>query len=114
MTAIPLPIADSEPAGGLAVREADFSDWLRHAGPGDGIEYHRGVLAWDRQPGRSPLPADLRDELIGIANLALALVEEGRLLLVQRRHGAGDYSYLAIMSRRRPRSMSRHVSKSGS
>jgi hypothetical protein len=39
-------------------------------------------------------------ELAAIADRAFALAEEGRLLLVQKRQGPGDYSYLAIMPKR--------------
>jgi hypothetical protein len=50
-------------------------------------------------PGRSSLSdADCR-RLSGVARRALIFSEEGQAHLVQRRHGDGDYSYLAIKAR---------------
>jgi DNA-binding Lrp family transcriptional regulator len=43
-----------------------------------------------------------RRELSAIANRALALAEQGRLCLVQKRHGDCDYSYIATIARRPP------------
>src|SRR5512134_1462441 len=90
----------------LKLSEEDLCDWLGTAFPGDTIEYHRGHLAVDQAPGRSSLSdADCR-RLCRVARRALIFAEEGRAHLVQRRHGNGDYSYLAIKARtpaRRPR-----------
>ncbi len=84
----------------LSLREEDFCRWIGEADPGDRIEYHRGLLAADRVRGLSLLANADRRELGAIADRALALAEEGRLLLVQKRQGPGDYSYLAIMPKR--------------
>lgn len=82
----------------LKLSEEDLCDWLGTAFPGDTIEYHRGHLAVDQVP-RSPLSdADCR-QLSRVARRALIFAEEGRAHLVQRRHGDGDYSYLAIKAR---------------
>ena len=83
----------------LRLSEEDLCDWLGTAFPGDTIEYHRGHLAVDQAPGLSPLSdADCR-RLSRVARRALIFAEEGRAHLVQRRHGDGDYSYLAIKAR---------------
>ena len=84
----------------LSLREEDFCRRIGEADPGDRIEYHRGLLAADRARGLSSLANADRRELGAIADRTLALAEEGRLLLVQKRHGPDDYSYLAIMSKR--------------
>ena len=84
----------------LSLREEDFCGWIGQADPGDRLEYHRGLLAVDRRENLSLLGNADRLELCAIADRALALADEGRLLLVQKRHGPGDYSYLAIMSKR--------------
>ena len=80
----------------MLLREENFCGWIGRADPGDRLEYHRGLLAADRANGLSSSENANRRELSAIAARALALAEEGRLLLVQKRHGPGDYSYLAI------------------
>jgi len=55
--------------------------WLHQSNPGDICRYHRGELACSRS-------------MLGAA--ALRLAERGLVELVQKRHGAGDTSYLAI------------------
>jgi hypothetical protein len=83
----------------LTLSEEDICDWLGTAFPGDRIEYHRGHLAVDQAHGLSSLrDADCR-RLSRVARRALIFAEEGRAHLVQRRHGDGDYSYLAIKAR---------------
>ena len=67
---------------------AAFADWLAAAKPGARVEYHRGLLAWDRE-GMAGLPLDL------LADAALAASDAGLVHLVQRRHGEGSYSYEA-------------------
>lgn len=59
----------------------DLDCWMAVSAPGEACRYHRGELACSRS-------------LLGAA--ALRLAERGLVELVQRRHGAGDYSYLAI------------------
>lgn len=66
---------------------AALDRWIDSAAPGDAAEYHRGYLARDIAEG----PALLR-----LAEAAYAGWRAGRVHLVQRRHGPGDYSYLAI------------------
>jgi hypothetical protein len=84
------------PACRLELSEEGFCTWLGTALPGDAIEYHRGHLAVDRDPVRSRLPETDRRRLSRLARRALIFAEERRAHLVQRRHGEGDYSYLAI------------------
>lgn len=105
VTVGPWPTAEV-PSRRVKLREEDLCDWLGMAFPGDTIEYHRGHLAVDQVPGLSPRSdADCR-RLSRLARRALIFAEEGWAHLVQRRHGDGDYSYLAIKARtpaRRPR-----------
>lgn len=88
------------PPRSLAIRANEFDAWLVNAKPGARIEYHRGFLPLDRDRGFSPFSERHRRELIDIAARAMALTEAGRVLLVQQRHGCGDYSYFAIKSKR--------------
>jgi hypothetical protein len=83
----------------LKLTEEDLCDWLGSAFPGDVIEYHRGHLAVDQVPALSPLSEGDCRRLSRLARRALIFAEEGRAHLVQRRHGDGDYSYLAIKAR---------------
>ena len=86
----------------LVIREKAFLKWLDEAQPGNRITYHVGHLATDRVQGLGPLSESACRELAAIADRALALAQEGRLLLVQKRHGLGDYSYFAITPKRQP------------
>jgi hypothetical protein len=94
--------APHEPARTLKITEEALCAWFGKATPDDSIEYHRGHLLIDRSRKAGPLCEKDRRELSGVANRALALAEEGRLHLVQKRHGDFDYSYLAIIARRPP------------
>lgn len=86
----------------LSLSEEDFCRWIGEADPGDRIEYHRGLLATDRIRASSLLTNTDRRELGAIADRARALAKQGRLLLVQMRHGPADFSYLALMPKRLP------------
>ena len=72
-----------------------FRAWLPRANLGEQIEYHRGLLSWDRSPA-SGLTKHGRRVLAGVADAALEAAEGGLVHLVQRRHGPFDFSYLAI------------------
>jgi len=89
----------ARPRRSLALPEADLGSWLESAEPGARIEYHRGHLVIDRTRGFSPFGERLRCELDAIADRALALADEGRLLLVQEHHGDCDFSYFAIKTK---------------
>jgi hypothetical protein len=86
----------------LRVTVAEMSAWVSSALAGERLEYFRGFLVIDRQPAGSRLGTRDRDELDRVADAAMALADAGRVHLVQRRHGNGDYSYLAVA--RSPRS----------
>jgi hypothetical protein len=72
-----------------------FWSWLARAEPGAALEYHRGLLIFDRSPG-SELSEDERRTVAKIADAALAAAAEGLVHLVQCRHGPFDFSYVAI------------------
>jgi hypothetical protein len=95
-------VALPEPARTLSITEEAFCSWLGKAVPGDRVEYHRGHLLIDRSRKLGPFSETDRRELSAIANRALALAEQGRLCLMQKRHGYCDYSYIAIIARRPP------------
>ena len=97
-----LALAMPEPARALSITEEAFCSWVGKAMPGDRIEYHRGHLLIDRSRTLGPFSETDRRELSAIANRALALAEQGRLCLAQKRHGDCDYSYIAIIGRRPP------------
>lgn len=81
-----------------------FVDWLVEAKPGDTIVYHRGFLPLDtHQPARRMADPD-RLELARLAEHALLAASRGLVFLLQRRHGAEDYSYLAVARSRSARS----------
>jgi hypothetical protein len=76
--------------------EMDLCGWISQAMPGDVLEYYRGFLAMDTFSHGSRLSARDRVELVRLARRALLASERELIHLVQRRHAADDYSYLAI------------------
>lgn len=82
----------------LAVTLAELETWLRIAMPGDQLEYHRGFLALDRVIG-SRMSADEREQVDGVAARLMDLAEIGQVRLLQRRHGACDYTYIVVAAR---------------
>jgi hypothetical protein len=88
----------------LVLREHTFVRWLGEARPGDRIRYHAGHLATDRVDRLSQLSEARCRELAAIADRAFTLAEQGLLLLIQRRHGPGQYSYFAVKAKRSPAS----------
>jgi hypothetical protein len=81
---------------GVPLSAAALSAWVARARPGERVEYHRGLLAIDRTKGTSALKDAERRKLVAVADHTLALSNEGRLHLIQERHGDGDYSYWAV------------------
>ena len=94
--------APHHPRPMLILREKAFLHWLGKARPGSRITYHVGHLATDRVQGLGPLAGSACRELAAIADRAIALAQQERLLLVQKRHGSGDYSYFAVMPKHQP------------
>lgn len=82
--------------------EINLCGWIGQAPPGAILEYHRGHLAHDVSPQNKKRGEDERAELLRIARRAWWASEKGLVHLVQRRHGADDYSYLVI-ARPKPR-----------
>lgn len=80
----------------LLVTESELRAWLAGAVPGDRLDYHRGVLAADRLPLGSRLPDGHREQLNRVADLVFGLAAAGRIHLLQRRNGTGDYSYILV------------------
>jgi hypothetical protein len=85
----------------LAIRAGAFDKWLGQAAAGERIEYHRGALTIDREPRISTLAERKRQELVRIADRAMALAGEGRVFLLQERRGKDDFSYMAVMAKRK-------------
>lgn len=73
------------------ITAAKFSSWLAYAVPGDRCVYHRGSLVADRRGG----------EIGAVASLAYVAQLGGAVLLTQRRHGEGDYDFIATRSTKR-------------
>jgi hypothetical protein len=81
---------------GVPLSLAAFSSWVARARPGEWLVYYRGLLAIDRAKGMSSLEAAERRKLAAVADHALALADQGKLHLLQERHGDRDYSYWAV------------------
>ena len=73
-----------------------FRSWIKKAKPGERLTYYRGFLARDRVQGTTSLEKAERRKLTAVADHASALAGQGRLHLLQERHGDSDYSYWAI------------------
>jgi hypothetical protein len=92
----------AEPPNRLPVDDIGLCTWFGQATIGQGLVYHRGLLARDRSPTASPLPRRDQAELSRIARRALALAEAGLARLIQRRLGPDDYEYQIIVGPRGP------------
>jgi len=90
------------PIFGLAVTEIELGQWLDSSEPGASLVYYRGYLAMDVQSER--LPRQHRIELDRVARRARSASNDGLVHLVQRKHGSGDYSYIATSSGQRVQS----------
>jgi len=101
MTALSAPSCPSS----ILIDENGLCDWLADAKPGDSLVYYRGHLGHDRMPSTKALPEVQRRDLCHAAARIRQAAEDGRVHLLQRRHGDNDFSYLAIKSapRRRQR-----------
>ena len=77
--------------------KTEFRAWLARAKPGEQIEYHLGLLTWDRSPASGLAEGDRR-ALGKTADAVFQAAEQGQVHLVQRRNGPFDFSYLAIRS----------------
>ena len=95
-------IIPNTPATARRITEINLCGWIGQASPGAMLEYHRGHLAHDVSPQNKKRGEDERAELLRIARRAWWASEKGLVHLVQRRHGADDYSYLVI-ARPKPR-----------
>ncbi len=81
----------------VAADEAMLCTWMRDADVGERLEYHRGFLARDVDTAKPQrLPEPMRLSLMRLAARARWGAENGVLHLVQHRHAANDYSYVAI------------------
>jgi len=76
--------------------DIDFCAWVAQALPGDILEYHRGVLAIDRDPKMSCLGADECKRIDHLADRVYAAFEQDLVVLVQERVGPYHYRYLAV------------------
>lgn len=76
---------------------AEFREWIKTAPQRATVEYFRGNLASipaDEKAQRSDSDARIRE----LAGAALSGCHDGTVFLVQKRHAAADYSYLAVRS----------------
>jgi hypothetical protein len=87
----------------LLVTPDDFCGWLAMAMPGSANVYYRGHLGRDRCRSTTALSERDRQGLIALARQAMSAAKDGRVHLVQRRHGDDEYSYLAVKSHQRLR-----------
>ena len=91
-----------------SITEVELCTWLGSALTGDKLTYHRGFLTNDCHPSTSQLPKHQRTELARVARRAWAANEMGLAVLVQRRHGPKDYTYI-IIARIKPRAPRSHI-----
>ena len=87
----------------LPMTPDDFCGWLAKAMPGDATVYYRGHLGRDRCRSTTTLSERDRQGLIALARQAMRAAEDGRVHLLQQRHGDGDYSYIAVKKSHRER-----------
>jgi hypothetical protein len=80
-----------------SIDSAAFTAWLLRAEPGERLTYWRGYLAVDASPLASQLSGEERLRLEGVSDLAWRMAQKGWVHLLQQRHGAGDFSYVAVL-----------------
>lgn len=97
------------PTARRRIDETDLCGWIGQAAPGEALEYYRGFLALDTFSQAQRLTERERAELVRVARRAWWASEQKLIHLVQRRHGADDYSYLAI-ARSKPKQASASLS----
>ncbi|MCW5713449.1 MAG: sigma-70 family RNA polymerase sigma factor [Bauldia sp.] len=83
--------------GQIPHEPAALSRWAATAEAGDLITYYRGRLAHDIAPDSIDPTPKIR-KLRSVASFLWSEHEAGRVLLVQRRLGIGDYIYVAVRS----------------
>ena len=97
------------PTARRQIDETDLCGWIGQAAPGEALEYYRGFLAMDTFSQAKRLADRERAQLARLARRAWWASEQKLIHLVQRRHGADDYSYLAI-ARPKPKQASASLS----
>jgi hypothetical protein len=85
-----------------AITEIELCAWLAQADPQHVLEYHRGFLALDRSRAGGRLREQDAIELSRVADRAWLAARLGLVLLLQRRNGPDDYSYLLVARPRSP------------
>ena len=91
---------DARAGVSLPMTPDDFCSWIGKAAPGERTVYYRGDLGRDRCRSTTSMSERDRQRLIALARQALIAAEDGRLHLLQRRHGVSDYSYIAVRARK--------------
>ncbi len=89
--------------GALFESFGEFEHAYRDLKPGHQLAYHEGYLPWDKaareqvrkEPGIKT-PAGKETVTGAVARVAMALEQEGRAEIVQRRHGSFHYEYIII------------------
>src|SRR5690242_11093325 len=76
--------------------ENDFVDWIVDAGANDCVTYYRGHLGRDRHPSSAILSQYDSRKLSVVASRIMTAVDEGLVLLFQKRVGPHDYVYFAV------------------
>lgn len=80
----------------IITTEAGVRGWLENGPAGKSITYFRGFLALAKEEGYGSQGEASKRELLKVADYMWKAAQHGRVHLVQVRHGAGDYTYLAI------------------
>ncbi len=88
------------PPDRILTHEQDLVRWLSTAQPGEQFVYHRGFLVIDMSSSASNLLPPQREMVQQVASRVADLAARGLVQVVQRRHGDGDCSYIAIASKR--------------
>ncbi|MGE3718077.1 MAG: hypothetical protein AB7G07_06745 [Bauldia sp.] len=92
----------------VAMDAKGFLRWLSEATPGQSVVYFRGFLALDTASFSGRVTEEVRNQLVALASEVMAASNGRQVHLLQRRHGYGDYSYIAVArSRHTARAVSR-------
>ena len=73
-----------------------FDEWLKKARKGDRVTYFRGYLCDPWLQPYDKVKHEDHPKIKRFQQYVLGMYDTGKITLVQKRHGAMDYDYMAI------------------
>jgi len=80
----------------IMIGKKRFDEWLRKARKGDQVTYFRGYLCDPWLQPYDKVKHEDHPRIKRFQQYVLGMYDTGKVTLVQKRHGAMDYDYMAI------------------